>query len=317
VRVSKPIPCDESLKALLRFKVCLWKDNDDIGADHMEKIGRRLIELSAREVFKIDWTDAPMKADAADFEGDVDALIDAAEPFEGPSSIICENYETAVAANAEYLKRPEIVERLLYTRAISLDVGGKHHGKTSNVRTFAMSIMRGLPIYGRRTNQGHVIYAASDDEIATTRMELLRMGWNAKTDPLSLVHINPSDVAKPEKVLEDIANLALRNKSVFIVLDMLFDFAGIKDEMSYAGTTAAVAKIQTLSDWTSAHVKATHHSPKYVGDAATVATSALGSQGIVARFSPITLTRKWAEGLYTVESTKTRDPRGQRFRRPA
>jgi hypothetical protein len=76
------IPCDDSLKPLVRFKTCTWRDNDEPGADHMERIGRRLIELGAREVFTINWKDAPPKGDAADFEGDVDALLDSAEPFE-------------------------------------------------------------------------------------------------------------------------------------------------------------------------------------------------------------------------------------------
>jgi putative DNA primase/helicase len=64
------------------LKVYLWPDNDDKGRDHMEGNGRRLIELGARELFIITWPDAPPKGDAADFEGDVEALLDSAEPFE-------------------------------------------------------------------------------------------------------------------------------------------------------------------------------------------------------------------------------------------
>jgi hypothetical protein len=91
---------------------------------------------------------------------------------------------------------------------------------------------------------------------------------------------------------------------------MLFDFAGIKDEMGYAHAREACGKIQKLADWTKAHVKATQHSPKWMPDAATAATAALGSQGLAARFSPIMLTRKWTDTLFSIESTMTRDPRG-------
>lgn len=224
------------------------------------------------------------------------------------SAIIEEDYEVAIASNAEYLKREAIVERLFYTQAISLFVGGKHHGKTTLARTCAMCVMRGQAFLGREVKQGHVIYAASDDEYPTTRMELLRMGWDGAG--LTMVRIKPDAKANPDKLLFDIAALAKRRGTVFIILDMLFDFAQIKDEMSYADTRLAVGKIQTLAELTGAHVASTHHSPKYMVDGITAGQAALGSQGIAARFSPIVLTRKWADGLYTSESTMTRDPRG-------
>jgi hypothetical protein len=235
------------------------------------------------------------------------------EPEERRPAVISENYEKAITANELYLSRREIVERLCYAQSISLSVGGKHHGKSTTVRTEAMCIARGMPFLGRQTTQGHVIYAASAEEVPVARMELLRMGWDLQRDALSLVYENPdADDLEEERnrVLYEIANIALRNQTVFIVLDMLFDFARIRDEMSYANTREAIGKIQKLADITKAHVLATHHSPKYMLDTAAAATAALGSQGIAARFSPIVLSRSWGEAIYTVESTMTRDPRG-------
>ena len=226
------------------------------------------------------------------------------------SVIIWEDHAAAVLANAEYLQRSEVVERLFYTQSISLGVGGKHQGKTTNSRTLAMSVARGEGIWGRKTAQGHVIYAASDDEVATTRMQLLKMGWREGADPLALVRIRPDAKADPDRVLAELAYGAQKLGTVLIILDMLFDFARIKDEMSYAGTREAIGKIQTLADITKAHVHSTHHSPKYLTDVASAATAALGSQGIAARFSPILLTRKFGDDLFTIESTMTRDPRG-------
>jgi putative DNA primase/helicase len=78
---SGSIPCDESLKQLLRFKVYLWPDNDKPGREHMKKIGERLLALGAPDVFMIDWKKAPAKGDAADFDGDVNVLLGAALPF--------------------------------------------------------------------------------------------------------------------------------------------------------------------------------------------------------------------------------------------
>lgn len=224
--------------------------------------------------------------------------------------VILEDHEDALVANEEYLKQEAVIGELCYTQSISLAVGGKHHGKTTNVRTVALSVLRGLNVWGRKTMQTPVIYAASDDEVAVTRMQLLKMGWNAKTDPLTLVRMRPEVKSDPERVLEQIATAAINRRAKLIILDMLFDFANIKDEMGYAHTREAIGKIQTLANVTGAHVLSTHHSPKYMTDATGAATAALGSQGIAARFSPIILTRKWADDLFTVESTMTRDPRG-------
>lgn len=242
----------------------------------------------------------------------LDEWVDDVNAVETESSgIVLEDYDAAVVANAEYLKREAIIEKLFYTQSISLFVGGKHHGKTTISRTCAMCVMRGEKFLGREVKQGHVIYAASDDEVASTRMELLRMGWDGKG--LALVRINPESRAHPDKILFDIAAAAKQRGTVLIILDMLFDFAAIKDEMSYAGTREAVGKIQKLADLTGAHVASTHHSPKYMLDTMSAGQAALGSQGIAARFSPIILTRKWADGLYTTESTMTRDPRGMQL----
>jgi hypothetical protein len=228
-----------------------------------------------------------------------------------PASVmVVEEFEAAETANTEYLKRRPIIEQLGYTESIALAVGGKHHGKTTNVRTVALSVARGLPVWDRKTERGHVTYVCSDDELASSRMELLRMGWN-KSDPLSLIHIAPGTYPDPEKALLEISAISAKYNSVLIVLDMLFDFAKIKDEMSYAGTREAIGKIQTLASKTKAFVLCVHHSPKYMPDGATAATAALGSQGVAARFSPIVLCKRWADDLYTVESTETRDPRGK------
>jgi hypothetical protein len=203
-----------------------------------------------------------------------------------------------------------VIERLGYSQSIALLIGGKHHGKTTNQRTLALSVCRGLSIWERKTTPGPVLYVASDDELASTRNELLKMGW-CKSDPLMLAHVNPDSDAKIEQVLEDIAESATKLRSTLIILDMLFDFTTIKDELSYAGTREAIGHIQKLADWTKALVVGSHHTPKYLSDFHSAANAALGSQGISARFSPIILTRKWSENLYSVESTTTRDPRGE------
>jgi hypothetical protein len=228
----------------------------------------------------------------------------------GHSVVICETAEQAELSNQEYMSRAASVAQLYYERAISLGVGGKHEGKTTATRTEALAIAAGEEVYGRATLQQPVIYAASDDEYATTRMELLRMGWLRRRLPLRLVKINASENPEPEQILAEIARIAEVEGSRFVILDMLFDFIRVQDEIKYAQTRTAVGRIQTLADEINGHVKATHHSPKWMPDATTAAKAALGSQGIVAKFSPVLLSKKWTDELYTIESTMTRDPRG-------
>lgn len=229
-------------------------------------------------------------------------------------ALIRENQGFAMQANAEYLARPEIIEKLGYSQSIALMIGAKHHGKTTNVRTLALSVMRGLPIWGRNTSQGFVVYAASDDEVASTRNELLRMGWNQQSDPLELVHIDPQSNAEPQEILNEIGDVAISNKANLIILDMLFDFVGIRNELSYSETREALGMVQTLADKTKCLVVGSHHTPKYLNEGHSAANAALGSQGVSARFSPIILTRKWTDTLFTVESTTVRDPRGQELK---
>jgi hypothetical protein len=317
-----PIRRESFLETVLKPQVALFDKVDEwslVIAHEVQSLivkgerDRDQIWFSVSQRLDLPSLKPPQELTATEQEEQIFAIIDRSlqpihAPDEAESAIIEEDYEGAIAANAEYLKREAIVERLFYTQAISLFVGGKHHGKTTLARTCAMSVMRGTQFLGREVKQGHVIYAASDDEYPTTRMELLRMGWDGRW--LTMVRIKPEAKVNPDKLLWDIATLAKRRGTIFIILDMLFDFAQIKDEMSYADTRLAVGKIQTLAEVTGAHVASTHHSPKYMVDGITAGQAALGSQGIAARFSPILLTRKWADGLYTTESTMTRDPRG-------
>ena len=81
---TSAIPSDDALKALLRFKVYLWPDNDDIGRVHMRAIATSLLRLGHRDVWWMEWKGAPAKGDAADFDGDLQELFDAAVLYEPP-----------------------------------------------------------------------------------------------------------------------------------------------------------------------------------------------------------------------------------------
>jgi DNA-binding transcriptional ArsR family regulator/5S rRNA maturation endonuclease (ribonuclease M5) len=82
-------PADEPLEQVIERvqTVYLWADNDNAGRKHMERIGKRLLELGATDVRWVEWQDAPEKGDAADAVAqrvDIRALLEAAKPFEPP-----------------------------------------------------------------------------------------------------------------------------------------------------------------------------------------------------------------------------------------
>ena len=198
-----------------------------------------------------------------------------------------EGFDDAVLANDEYLKRTPVIDKLCYSHAVSLITGGKHAGKSTLARWMAVCVAKGWPVLGREVTQGPVFYIASEDETMAARQELIRLGWR-KDDPLRF--FPATNVDDPDKFLGRLADEIRRYRVIFVVLDMLFDFVRIADEMSYAGTRAALGKIQNVASLSGAHMLPIHHAPKnaQIGDA-TVA--ALGSQGLAARVSPIILVR--------------------------
>jgi len=85
-------PADEPLQQVIEraTTVYLWADNDEAGRRHMERIGKRLLELGATDVRWIEWQSAPEKGDAADAVAlgvDIRSLLEAAKLFELPEEV--------------------------------------------------------------------------------------------------------------------------------------------------------------------------------------------------------------------------------------
>ena len=177
------------------------------------------------------------------------------------------------------------------------------------VRWLAICVAKGLPFLDRAVTQGPVFYIASEDETMAARQELIRLGWNEQ-DPLRF--LSNSDIEDQESFLAGLGAVIRREGAVLTVLDMLFDFVRISDEMSYAGTRDAVGKIQNVATEGGSHIVTVHHAPKnaLINEAAV---AALGSQGLAARVSPIILVRRFGPGVHSISSTSVRDPRGEQI----
>ena len=70
------LPSDDVLQSLMRFRISLWPDNDDVGRKHMQEIAAALHRLGHEDVHIIDWAEAPAKGGAADYRGNRDELHD-------------------------------------------------------------------------------------------------------------------------------------------------------------------------------------------------------------------------------------------------
>jgi hypothetical protein len=225
-----------------------------------------------------------------------------------PSDIPWEGLEDAATVNEEYLKRRPVIDKLCYSSAVSMITGGKHAGKSTVARWKAICVSKGFPYLGRDVIQGPVLYVASEDEEMVARSELIQLGWH-QGDPLKF--FGKSKIRDDNfDFLRHLTQSIKRYRAVLVIIDMLFDFVRIDDEMSYAGTRRAVGQIQDVASASEAHICVVHHAPKNanIGDA-TIA--ALGSQGLAARVSPIILVRRFGPGVHSVSSTGVRDPRGQ------
>lgn len=106
-------PSRESLAAVAArsSKLFLWPDNDAPGKAHMDKVARVLQQLG-HDCYMLKWPEAPAKGDAADFDGDVQVLLDAAtrwqaDPVEATSrprtSALLEAERLTDSCNAEAL----------------------------------------------------------------------------------------------------------------------------------------------------------------------------------------------------------------------
>lgn len=225
-----------------------------------------------------------------------------------PAVIAFEAHELALQANLEYLKRTPVIEGLFYSSSVSMITGGKHAGKSTITRWLAICVAKGLDFLGRKVDQGPVLYLASEDESMAARQELLRLGWNP-TDPLLFLSMANVELDQL-RFLQSLTDHITKNAVRLIVMDMLFDFAHITDELSYSQTREAVGTIQRVATAGDCHVVTVHHSPKHLVTA-DAAVTALGSQGLAARVSPIMLVRKHGENVHSLVTTSVRDPRGQ------
>lgn len=114
---SSGTPGNNALRPLLDRPIFLWPDNDDVGWEHMKRVGAFLLQLGHQNVRVIEWPGAPDKGDAANFfqlKGalrEFHALRETAEPFEAanPAAVILDRQDPMDAA-FEFIARHYVTD---------------------------------------------------------------------------------------------------------------------------------------------------------------------------------------------------------------
>ncbi len=271
------IPCDDSLRQLLRFKIYLWPDNDDQGREHMEKIGKRLAEMGAGEIRVIDWKEAPPKGDGADFEGEIEGLLETGTLAGDPIlATIDKALIEVVSAGAlrfdfasAYLeafrtergKSIELCAGMLRTRNLSLLVGRAWAGKT----TISMNLVRGLRQSGMFLGRA----CRPDTKIAYLALE--RNGsevaeqfeaWGIADQIFFLDRVPMGD---PREMARALAYEIHRRGVEITIVDHLVGMIHLEDGNDYVGVSRALAPFNAIAKYTSSHVLLLHHQPKTAG----------------------------------------------------
>jgi hypothetical protein len=122
-------PASDVLRALLRFDVVLWPDNDAVGEEQMRTIAERLLRLGLAKIRVLRWSEAPPKGDAFDF-------FEKGGTTEGANALVAASIPAAVATAAA----PDD-----YVFVPGEHIDDEHHRHEVGVDDFVAAVIKRLP----------------------------------------------------------------------------------------------------------------------------------------------------------------------------
>lgn len=299
-------PSAESLRPLVGRVVVLWPDADDVGRDHMARIAARLADLGARDIYVVEWADAPVGGDAADFiaagatREDVRYLMHTARSWTpAPTPTPTTSVPTfSLARLGDLLREPEeetrwVVDGLLPASGISLLVAKPKVGKSTLARCLALAVARGEPFFGRATTRGTVIYLALEEKRGEVARHFRALGAD-EHDPIH-VHIGSA----PREAFDALFRAIEEHNPTLVIVDPLFRLARMRDANDYAEVTRALEPLIALARASGAHLLLAHHASKSEregGDAI------LGSTALFGAVDTAIMMRRAPDGTRTIES---------------
>jgi AAA domain len=216
---------------------------------------------------------------------------------------------------SDLLNEPEesvdwLVDKLLPAGGFSLLVAKPKVGKSTLARNLALQVAQGRDFFGKKTQQGSVIYLALEEKRSEVRKHFKEMGATGEKEIYLFAASAPVDA------LQQIRAVTEEKKPVLIIIDPLFRLTRVKDGNDYAQVTAALEPLLVLARETGAHVLCVHHTGK--GDREG-GDSILGSTAIFAaadtalmmkrsdRYRTVTSQQRYGEDL--LETTLRFDPK--------
>ncbi|MEO7192649.1 MAG: AAA family ATPase [Vicinamibacterales bacterium] len=278
------LPSDDVLCVLAGRRVVLWPDADTPGRAHMERLALRLVALGI-EPRVIDWADGPDGGDAADYRGDVRALIAAARPYVGTRSPEAAPASLTLTSIGDLLAEPDervdwLVEGMVPAGGIVVMAGKPKAGKSTCVRSMALAIARGSMFLGRSCEEGAVWYFAFEGRRRDVRAHFRQLGART-SDPLR-VFVGQA----PRDVIQALDTLATRERPTAIVIDTMQRFLRAESTDDYAEMTTLLDHVIGIAQRSGAAIILLHHAGK--ADRASI-DQVLGSTAITGSADSIIL----------------------------
>lgn len=293
-------PGEAPLRVLRGHPVLLWPDNDDPGRTHMERVAGRLLALGHDDVRLVEWPDAPLKGDAADFAGDDEqlaALLATATPFApkgAPNASTLDKVDVGAGkpSSVRLTWAREIAVRPIHwlwqdrlpLGALGLIGGREGLGKSTFAYRLVAEITRGfLPgaYFGRPKA---VIIAATEDSWSRTIVPRL-MAADADLNKVARVDIAAPNgttgyLSLPRDVTE-LERLIVENDVALVLLDPLLSRLDANlDTHKDAEVRLALEPLVALADRAGASVLGLLHLNK--GTSTDVLTLLMGSRAFPA-----------------------------------
>ncbi len=202
---------------MLGRPLTLWPDADTPGAAHMARIAARLLALGHDDVRLVCWPEAPAGGDAADFTGDLGALLGAARPYAPESAIAATR---APMVTFLHTVAPEAVDWIwpgrLARGKYSLLAGEPGITKTSLAIDVTARISCGRPMPdGALVPQGRVLFLTAEDGIADTiRPRLDAMGGDQSRVAVLEAVRETDGTRRPLSLVRDLDMLAAAIRDV-------------------------------------------------------------------------------------------------------
>lgn len=208
--------------------------------------------------------------------------------------------------SADYEAPNELVEGLLTIGGLTVVYGTSNSGKTFWALSVATAIAMGTDCYGRKTDQGLVVYLASESPSSIrSRVQAIKKFYDCSLENFAMVPVPVNFYANGQDAIDVIELVKtvekLRGKPVrLIICDTLSRISAGANENSGEDMGPVMARFEQLAAVTKAAVMIIHHNGK------DVAKGARGWSGIRAHIdTEIEVSEK--DGVRSVSVTKQRE----------